>query len=269
MRKQINMKLLHEELTYKLRGCFYEVHNSINAGYDEECYHLALVECLKKYNIPFESKVKRILHHRGQKIYTFIADLVIDNKVILELKSISKDFAAEHFLQGISYLKCWQLDLGMLVNFGQLRVNVERILFSEKDLILSEDYDRLNEKAYYEHQNIYEELRDSIITIFRMHGLNYSTKIYRALCQSELNHRNIPFLSNTPIPVKFEGKVVRYYDLKYPIINSKILCAIVAGVSNIDLEISKVKTYLKDLNLPIGILANFGKNELQIIGISP
>lgn len=82
------MELLHKELTYPLRGCFFDVHNSLGNGLDEESYQLALEMRLKKSNISFESKVAKFIKHRGIRIHKFIPDLIIENKIILELKNI-------------------------------------------------------------------------------------------------------------------------------------------------------------------------------------
>jgi len=68
------MGLLHEKLTYALKGCFYKVHNTLGIGYDEETYHLALAEKLKNSNISFKTKVVKYVEHRGVKVHKFIAD---------------------------------------------------------------------------------------------------------------------------------------------------------------------------------------------------
>lgn len=55
------MSLLYGKLTYFLKGCYYDVHNSLGLGYDEESYHLALEERLKMEKISFQTKVQNIL----------------------------------------------------------------------------------------------------------------------------------------------------------------------------------------------------------------
>ena len=79
------MGLLHKELTYILRGCIYDVHNAMGTGYDEESYHKALEYRLRKSNIPFRSQVLRHIEHCGVKAHKFVLDLIVDDKIILEL----------------------------------------------------------------------------------------------------------------------------------------------------------------------------------------
>ena len=59
------MRLLHEKLTYKLLGCFYDVQNAVGIGYDEESYHLVLEERLKIADLIFQSKVENTLYIEG------------------------------------------------------------------------------------------------------------------------------------------------------------------------------------------------------------
>lgn len=165
------MGLLHEKLTYALRGCFYDIHNELGVGYDEESYHLALEERLKKEHISFQSKVVKYVEHRGKKVHKFVADLIIENKVILELKSLQTNFHPTNYLQILSYLRCWRKDLGLLVNFGTSSVKVERIPFTEKKATFIEDYSELRKVINLDNRTYLKILRDSILAVFEVHGL--------------------------------------------------------------------------------------------------
>ncbi|NOY57440.1 MAG: GxxExxY protein [Calditrichaeota bacterium] len=98
------MSLLYEELTYILRGCIYDVHNALGTGFDEETYHQGLLCRLQKEKIPFRSKEKMILKHRGKAVKGFAIDLIAYDKVILELKCIQSDFLQQNYVQIISQL---------------------------------------------------------------------------------------------------------------------------------------------------------------------
>lgn len=263
------MSLLHEKLSYALRGCFYDVHNILGMGYDEESYHLALEQRLIKANIHFQSKVTSYIEHRGTKIHQFIADLIIEDKVILELKSIVTNFHPAHHLQLLSYLKNWQKDLGMLVNFGQSSVNVYRMPFTEKKTTFIEDYSELEGLIYLDNRKCLKLLRAAILTIFELYGLGYYDTVYKRLVCAELTHRDTLFAPQALIPVKYDGKIIRHFELNYPLIDNRILCGIIAIKEDLTPQIYKMRTYLKAANLYIGILAHFGKEKLEIIGIRP
>lgn len=98
------MGLLYEELSCVVRGCIYDVHNELGTRFDEESYQLALELKLKEKNIPFRSQEIQYVEHRGKQIHNFILDLIIDDKIILELKSIETRFHPKHIFQLLSYL---------------------------------------------------------------------------------------------------------------------------------------------------------------------
>ena len=102
------MGLLHEKLTYKIRQCIYEVRKEIGAGFDEETYHQGLILSFKHHNIPFVSKEKRTLLHRGIPVRNFINDFLLYDKIILSLKCYPDKFLQSHYVQFYSELKLWK-----------------------------------------------------------------------------------------------------------------------------------------------------------------
>lgn len=262
------MGLLHEKLTYKILGCFYDVHNAVGIGYDEESYHMALEERLRIADLLFQSKVEKYIIHRGVKIHKYILDLIVEGKVIVELKNISTNFHPMHHVQTFAYLKCWQKDLGLLVNFGTPSVNIKRIAFTEKTPQIEENYSEVNRSRFREHQKWLKSLRVAILNVLELHGLGYKDSIYKSLVQAELTYLNIPFTPQTFIPIKFQDKIVRSFELKTPVVANQILCNIIALKDDITIDIKKTRTYLKDTNVPIGLLIHFGKEKLEIIALS-
>lgn len=262
------MSMLYEELTYKIQGCIFYVHNTLGTGYDEESYHLALEKRLTEENIPFQSKVTKYIEHHEKKIHKFIADLIIDNKIILELKSIQNKFHKAHFLQILSYLKCWHLEVGILVNFGLPKVNFKRVAYTAKLPEVIENYKYIQELINPTNRINLRQTRKSILSIFKTHGVGYEAAIYKKLLTEELTFQYISF-NNAIIPIKFRNQILRHFELKAPIINNQIVCIIVALKEETKVEIIQLKDYLKALNLSIGLLIHFGKEHLEITGVSP
>lgn len=264
------MGLIYEQLTYKIRGCIYTVHNTLGTGFDEESYQLALENHLKKSGIPFQSQVIKYVEHRGERVHKFVLDLIIDDKVILELKSIQTDFPPSNTFQILSYLKCWNKQLGLLVNFGLPKTHIKRIPFTEKkQLILEEDYTYIQDLITSDLRIPLNHLRESLLFIFETHGLGYGLSVYQELLFKELSFRKINFIAPIKIPVTINGQFLKDYEINWPIISNRILCGIAIMKEDITLDIIKTQTYLRALNLPIGLLAHFGKKELKIYGISP
>lgn len=261
------MGLLYEKLTYAIRGCIFEVHNQLKTGLDEETYHLALEKQLSKKGFFFESKPNSFLEHRGIIIYNFIPDFLIENKIILELKNIRTDFIPVNYIQLTSYLKHWQIDLGMLANFGLPSAKFDRVLFSEKELELSEDYSEIENFITLNDRDYFEKAKSAILNILYMHGLGFNYSIYQALFQAELSYQNIPFSPSVIIPIHYDEEFIRNFNLKIPLINNKILCGITAGQKDLKIQILAIRNYLKKIKIPFGLIANFGNKKLEIIAV--
>ena len=118
--------MLHEELTEKILGACFEVSNELGSGFLESVYEKALCVVLKSYHLKVESQAVCKVAFRNQCVGEFRADLLVEDKVIVELKAV-KAIAPEHFAQTMNYLKVSGLDVGLLVNFGRARLEYQRI----------------------------------------------------------------------------------------------------------------------------------------------
>ena len=116
------MKL--KELTGKIIECAYKVHNNLGFGFLESVYQNALLIELKKAALQAEKEKRIQVYYDGQLIGNYVADIVVDSKVILELKSI-KELHPAHEAQLVNYLKATGLEIGLLINFGE-SVNIKR-----------------------------------------------------------------------------------------------------------------------------------------------
>jgi GxxExxY protein len=108
----------HKELTAKIIDCAYKVHRELGFGFLESVYQNALVIELTKADLKAEQEKKVQVSYDGQVIGDFMADVVVEKKVILELKSI-KQIHAAHEAQLINYLKATDIEVGLLINFGE------------------------------------------------------------------------------------------------------------------------------------------------------
>ncbi len=132
-------ELLYEDLSFAIRQCVFEVHNDVGVGYDEETYHQGLKRRFALEGISFVSKERTELKHRGIVIREFELDYLIENKVILALKCLPCDFLQVNYIQLFTELKLWQKRLGLLVNFGQPKVKIERRITALQDSITHHD----------------------------------------------------------------------------------------------------------------------------------
>ena len=106
-----------------------EVHSNLGAGFLEIVYKDALEYEFQKRGINFTREKKYEVNYKGIILpHKFYADFVIEDKIILEIKSV-KNIADEHIAQTINYLKVSGNKLGLLVNFGELRLNYKRLVY--------------------------------------------------------------------------------------------------------------------------------------------
>ena len=112
----------HQELTAQIIKCAYAVHWNLGFGFLENVYHNALMIELAKAGLRAEKEKGIQIHYNGQVIGDYIADMVVEDKIILELKSI-KEIDPVHEAQLVNYLKATGIEVGLLINFGeQLRI---------------------------------------------------------------------------------------------------------------------------------------------------
>jgi len=120
------MQFVHEELTAKIIEACFEVSNELGAGFLESVYQNALKIALRQKGLKVQAQVPLMVEFRGEEVGQFFADILVDDKVIVELKAASA-LAPEHQAQVINYLKASDLEVGLLVNFGKPRTEIKRL----------------------------------------------------------------------------------------------------------------------------------------------
>ena len=114
-------------LTEQIIGGAYAVGNSLGYGFLEKVYESALTHELNKMEIPVSRQQPIKVYYDGIIVGEYFADLIVDNEIIVELKAV-KNIDNVHLAQCLNYLKATGKKLGLLINFGQSRVEVRRIV---------------------------------------------------------------------------------------------------------------------------------------------
>ena len=118
--------LEHEDLTAKIIGCSFDVINELGAGFLESVYQKSLLIALREAGLRAEEQVPLRVFFRGQCVGEFFADILVEGKVIVELKAV-KVLAPEHMAQVINYLNASRIAVGLLVNFGAAKLDYKRL----------------------------------------------------------------------------------------------------------------------------------------------
>lgn len=117
--------MLHEELSHKILKACFEVSNELGIGFLESVYENALMIALQQKGIHAESQIDLKVRFRGIVVGDFSVDVLVENKILLELKSASA-IAKEHQAQLLNYLRATGIDVGMIINFGNSRLEYRR-----------------------------------------------------------------------------------------------------------------------------------------------
>ena len=118
----------HKELTAKIIECAYKVHNTLGFGFLESVYQNALLIELDKNGFQAKKEVPIKVFYEGKIVGDFVADIIVEDKVILELKSV-KEIHPAHEAQLTNYLKATAIEVGLLINFAE-SVQVKRRVFT-------------------------------------------------------------------------------------------------------------------------------------------
>ena len=120
-------QLLNSRLTEKIIGCSFAVHRGLGPGFNERIYSNALQILFIKEGISFTAEKEFIVMFDKKQVGKFRCDLLIENSVIVELKSVTGNMPKLFYNQLISYLKASKIKTGLLINFGNTSCEVKRL----------------------------------------------------------------------------------------------------------------------------------------------
>ncbi len=116
----------YSELTSKIIGCAMIVHKTLGNGFQEVIYQRAIEIEMKLAGISFVREFEMPIYYRDEHIGTRRVDFLVENVISVELKAITK-LEDVHFAQAINYLEAYNLEIGLLINFGERSLNFKRL----------------------------------------------------------------------------------------------------------------------------------------------
>ena len=119
-------KQIDDELTYKIIGCAMKVHNTLGNGFQEVIYQRCLAIELDKIGLEFSREKEMPIFYENIHVGTRRADFIVANKVLIELKAMVK-LEDVHLAQSLKYPTAYQIEKGLLINFGATSLEVKRL----------------------------------------------------------------------------------------------------------------------------------------------
>jgi GxxExxY protein len=117
--------MLHEELSHRILQACFEVSNELGIGFLESVYEKALLIALRQKGLNADSQISLAVKFLGIRVGEFYVDILVEKKVLLELKAASA-LTKERQAQLINYLKATGTEVGMLINFGNPKLEYRR-----------------------------------------------------------------------------------------------------------------------------------------------
>jgi GxxExxY protein len=115
-----------DPLTHAIIGCAMAVHNELGNGFQEVIYQRALAIELEDAEIVFQREQEMPIFYKGHEIGSRRADFLIERKILVELKAVI-ELDDVHLAQGLNYLTAYNIETGLLVNFGSTKLQFKRL----------------------------------------------------------------------------------------------------------------------------------------------
>ncbi len=124
----MNDRYKHSDITGQIIRAFYRVYNTLGYGFLEKVYGNSLAIELRQEGLSVIQQAPINVYYNGQLVGEYYADLLVEDKVIVELKTVEA-LADEHYAQLLNYLKATEIQVGLLLNFGPSEPEVKRRIF--------------------------------------------------------------------------------------------------------------------------------------------
>ncbi len=122
-----NKNIIYKDLSYKIIELALEVHNELGCGFLEKVYENALMILFDREGIPAKQQAPIDVYFQKKVVGQYFADILVDNKVILELKTVEA-IANIHKAQLLNYLRATGIKLGLILNFAKPRLEYRRLV---------------------------------------------------------------------------------------------------------------------------------------------
>jgi GxxExxY protein len=125
--KHVDEKYKYSELTSKIIGCAIEVHKILGNGFQEVIYQRALSIEMRLQGIDHQREIKMNIHYKNEMIGTRRVDFLIENIISVEIKAVIQ-LEDVHLAQAINYLEAYNIEVGLLINFGSKSLEFKRVM---------------------------------------------------------------------------------------------------------------------------------------------
>lgn len=257
------MELMHAEQTELLRRAFYDVHNEVGLGRQEEAYHQALKLWFAENSLPVASRPPHRLSLRGVEAHVLFPDFVGWDVLSVEIKAVPRKLNLSEWVQVRDYMKCRHEALGLLVNFGLDRVCVERIIHTPQATILEENWEHWQGQITGADRELGVAVRDALRLVYAEHSTGYGLEVVSKLILRSMSLHTLPVTVNPIATATFRQQVVDESPLDCLIVDDRILIAFTSLFDSNAFNVSRGLSFMKALGLSWGVAVNFGRDKAE------
>ena len=117
---------IDDDLTYRIIGCAMNVHNVLGCGFQEVIYQRCLALEMEKQGLGFARELEMPIYYEKVEVGSRRVDFLVEETALVEIKAVVK-LEDVHLAQGLNYLRVYNLEKGLLLNFGNTRLEVKRL----------------------------------------------------------------------------------------------------------------------------------------------
>ncbi|QTA89247.1 GxxExxY protein [Desulfonema magnum] len=251
---------MHEELTYAINNCLFEVFRKLGNIWNENVYESAAELELRARGMKTERQKEFDVLYFDRRVGRCRTDLLVENTVIVELKAV-RNILPLHRAQLISYLKGMNMPLGILANFGGFKAECRTFPnIASLKTPLRDDFDF--DKIRLEGKETIKELLFMANRILTTLGVGYVHHIYRRAFYCELKEAGIDFEIKKEVIARYRNQTVGSREVIFFIMGDLLLSAMAVRELD-DLILHKFCNYGRYLKKKRGLIFNFNSLHLD------
>ncbi|MEZ4885940.1 MAG: GxxExxY protein [Chitinophagales bacterium] len=253
--------MIHKDLIYDIVNCIFHVYDELGNIWWENVYEEALVIALRNKGIQVAAQEEYDVFYKEKKIAKYRPDLVVEDKVIVELKAVGT-LTNLHKAQIISYLKGFQKPIGILVDFAGQKLQRQIIPNKcQQEEALQNVFDF--EKVTIAEKEKLKEIFEAAAEVSQVLGPGFYEEIYRRAFFQELISRDLFFETKDKISAVYCNEYLGEKWVNFFKIDRRTLVAIIAVQKITPLLKSRFTRYLKYIGCQDGLVFNFSGIRLE------
>lgn len=251
--------LLRADETYLIRGAAFEVHTQLGPGHAEEAYEEALKIALRKRGVAVLDQVPFDVVYEDVRVGSYRPDLLANETILLELKAVER-LLPIHEAQLLSYLRVTALELGLLINFGAARAQVERRVLTqagatgpapERNVPYAGGLDGLP------HPELLWRIGNCVRRVHFTLGPGFLFHVYERALFVEMGLQGLPREPVKHVPLEFDGQTIGRERVHFLVADGRTLVVPVALNRIETLNLQTTRTHMSTLGLDAAVIANF------------